>query len=98
MKLITSKPWWWFITGKEWGSVAMTWGDTVYCAEDKVREDILVHERVHIKQCNGKWYISLWFLIRSMVDDKFYRRLEHEAYMAQMEYATKNYRDHGRRT
>lgn len=95
MKLQTSKPWWWFITGKEWGSVAMTFGNTVYLKEDKVREDILVHERVHIKQCKGKWYISLWFLIRCMVDDKFYQKLEWEAKKEQIDYAIKNYRNRG---
>ncbi len=98
MKLITSKPWWWFITGKLWGDVAMTWGDKVYCAKDKVREDILVHERVHIKQCRGKWYISLWFLIRCSVDSKFYNKLEDEAYKAQRIYLYENYRNNGRRT
>lgn len=93
MKLITSKPWWWFITGKEWGSVAMTWGNRVYCAKDKVRKDILVHERVHIKQCKGKWYISLWFLLRCSVDNKFYKKLEDEAYMAQFKYLHENSRN-----
>lgn len=98
MKLITSKPWWWFITGKPWGSVALTWGNTVYCAEDKVREDILVHERVHIKQCKGKWYISLWFLIRCMVDDKFYQKLEREAKNEQIKYVLKYSGNNGRRS
>ena len=93
MKLITSKPWWWAITGKEWGSVAMTFGSNVYCAKDKVREDILVHERVHIRQNKGKWYISLWFLIRCMVDDKFYQSLEQEAYNAQYKYLNENNRN-----
>lgn len=85
-KLITNKPWWWFLTGKKWGTVAMTFGNRVYIHPKDIREDILVHERVHIKQNKGKWYISLWFLIRSTIQPKFYKQLELEAYIAQYDY------------
>jgi len=84
MNLISKKPWWWFITGKKWGTVAMTWGKNVYITEKDMRPDILAHEQKHIEQNKGKWYISLWFLIRSTFDDKFYRRLEDEAKQAQI--------------
>lgn len=85
-KILTKKPFWWFLTGKEWGDVALTWGNRIYCREDRLRDDILVHERVHIRQNKGKWYLSLWFLIRSTFDNKFYRKLEKEAYEEQYKY------------
>lgn len=98
-KIISKKPFWWFLTGRKWGTVAMTWGSTIYCKEDQLRPDIIAHEEVHIKQCKGKWYISLWFLIRSTFDDKFYQKLEHEAKMAQMKvYFYENNRNNGSRT
>lgn len=89
-KIINKKPFWWFITGRKWGSVAMTWGNNIYCPRDKLTDDILIHEKVHIRQNKGKWYISLWFLIRSTFDDKFYQKLEWEAKKEQMNYLFKN--------
>ena len=89
-KIVNKKPFWWFITGKSWGEVAMTWGNIIYCPLDKLTDDILVHERVHIRQNKGKWYISLWFLIRSTFDDRFYQRIEWEAKREQMQYLYDN--------
>lgn len=95
LNLVHNKPWWWFMTGRKWGEVAMTFGDKVYVKEDQARPDVLVHESVHVRQCKGKWYISLWFLIRSTFDDKFYRDLEEEAEVEQMNYVYENNRDNG---
>lgn len=94
MKLITKRPWWWAITGKKWGTVAMCWGSNIYGDEKTLaRGDIIAHEMKHIEQNKGKWYISLWFLIRSTFDDKFYQRIEFEARQAQLRYIYENSRD-----
>lgn len=97
MRIINKKPWWWFITGKKWGTVAMTWGNTVYGTREGLRPDIMAHEMEHIRQNKGKWYISLWFLIRCTFDEKFYKRLEYEATQAQLRYLYENYRNNGLR-
>lgn len=98
MRLEIKKPWWWFLTGKKWGEVAMTWGATIYCEEDKLRDDVLIHELEHVRQNRGKWYLSLWFLIRGTVDKKFYEKLEMEAKRAQFHYLNANHRLDGLRT
>lgn len=98
MKLVTKKPFWWFITGREWGTVAMTWGDKIYGSPEALRPDIIAHEMEHIRQHKGKWYVSLWFLIRSTFDHKFHEKLESEARRAQLRYIYENSRNNGSRT
>lgn len=95
---ITKKPWWWFITCREWGTVAMTWGNNIYGSPEALRPDIIAHELHHIKQNKGKWYISLWFLVRSTFDDKFYQKLEFDARQAQLRFIYENSRNNGLRT
>lgn len=85
-RIVSKKPWWWSITGREWGTVAMTWGKTIYGSPQALRPDIIAHEKHHIIQNKGRWYISLWFLIRSMFDEAFYERLESEARQAQLRF------------
>lgn len=92
-KIITKKPFWWIITGREWGTVAMTWGNRIYGSREALRADIIAHEIEHIKQNKGKWYISLWFLIRSTFDKKFYDKLEFDARQAQLRYIYENSRN-----
>ena len=97
IRLVKNKPWWWdFLTGKDWEITAMTWGNTIYGGEKALsRPDIMAHEMCHVKQNKGKWYISLWFLIRSTFDSKFYNQLEFEARQAQLKYIYENSRNNG---
>lgn len=99
-RIITKKPWWWIITGKNWGDVAMTWGNNIYIHEDKIREDVIVHEKVHVRQHKGNWFYALYIFIRSTFSKEFYDRLEFEAYIEQYDYLKKheNNRDNGSRT
>lgn len=80
MNLITKKPWWWFITGKEWGTVAMTWGKNVYVHEVHMEnERILRHEACHVRQHRGSWWVALYHFIRSNLSSEYYERMEAEA-------------------
>jgi hypothetical protein len=79
MKLITKKPWWWFITGRRWGEVAMTWGNNVYCAEDKWTPRIRRHEECHVRQHKGSNWVAFYHLVRSTFSEEYYNKLEDEA-------------------
>lgn len=79
MKLITKKPFWWIITGRKWGDVAMTWGNNVYIAEDKITARILRHEACHVRQHRGSWWVALYHFIRSTLSEDYYNKMEEEA-------------------
>lgn len=99
-KIVSKRPWWWFITGRKWGEVAMTFGDTIYCQEDKLRPDILVHELVHVRQHKESKLYAFYILMRSTLDNDFYEKLEREAKNAQIKYILEhdNRRDDGVRS
>lgn len=86
MNLITKKPWWWFITGRQWGDVAMTWGKNVYIAEDKIRGEILAHEMCHVRQHKGSNWVALYHFIRANLSNDYYNKMEEEATQAQLAY------------
>lgn len=79
IKIVHKKPWWWSITGREWGSVAMTWGNTIYCRQDKLTPRILRHETCHVRQHKGSGWIALYQFIRSNFSEKYYNKMEEEA-------------------
>lgn len=78
-KLITKKPWWWFIVGREWGTVAMTWGSRVYCAENKWSHRIRRHEECHVRQHRSSWWVALYHFVRANLSEEYYNRMEAEA-------------------
>lgn len=92
-KLKTTKPFWWSLTGAEWGTVAVTLGDSIYYPNE-LPTPILAHELVHIKQNGGSLLKHLWLMYKSG-DLDFYTRLEQEAHQAQYEEAL-NYMDEQR--
>lgn len=79
MKIVYKKPWWWVITGREWGEVAMTWGDTIYCTKERLTPRILRHEACHVRQHRGSRAIAFYHLIRSIFSEKYYNKMEQEA-------------------
>lgn len=78
-KLVTTKPFWWFITGHHWGDVAMTWGKNIYIAEDKITAKVLRHELCHVRQHKGSNWWALYHFIRSNLSDEYYNKMEQEA-------------------
>lgn len=78
-KIVTKEPFWWFITGKKWGDVAMTFGNVIYCRADKLTPDVLAHEMVHLKQHKYSKLYAFYILIRSSLNHKFHDKLELEA-------------------
>lgn len=85
-KIITKKPFWWFITGKPWGSVAMAFGDTIYCSKDKLTDEIIAHEKVHLRQHKYSKLYATYILIKCTFNNKFYEELEREAYREQLRF------------
>lgn len=81
MKIITKKPWWWFLTKVPWGKAAVTLGDSIYFPT-LLPPWIIAHERVHIRQCKGSVLRHLWLMYKSS-DMKFYEDLERPAHQAQ---------------
>lgn len=79
MKIVTKRPWWWGVTGVKWGSHAMTWGNNVYIAEDKISPRILRHEACHVRQHKGSWWVALYHFIRMNLSEKYYNKMEDEA-------------------
>lgn len=74
----------------------MTWGRYIYCAKDKVTDDILVHELLHVKQHRGSWWIAL----KKFLFTKDWEQDEEEAHNYQLRFLLEDedYRNNGRRT
>ena len=83
MKLVTKKPWWWFITGAKWGECAVTLGSSIYYPKE-LPPPILEHEKVHIKQCGGSVLMHLFLMHLPL---EMYRLMEQEAHQAQYKSA-----------
>lgn len=87
MKIVNKKPWWWILTGAPWTEECVTTlGSTIYCMKENLEEETIVHEMVHIQQCNGSYLKSIWFAFRDIFDREHYFQAELEAYKAQMKF------------
>ena len=75
--------------GVKWGTVSVTYGDTVY-SQDPISEDLKAHEAVHIRQ-QGNDPAGWWQ--RYLEDPDFRRTQEIEAYREQFRFIKKNYKD-----
>ena len=74
--------------GVNWGSVIITYGDTIYSKNLPV-DNIIVHEKVHIKQ-QAEIGADAWW--DRYFEDKDFRLLQElEAHKAQLKFIRENY-------
>jgi hypothetical protein len=79
------------VFGVDWNKqkLVITYGDTIYCKNVPVSDDLVVHESTHIKQqlAMGK---EIWWE-KYFVDKDFRLSQEKEAYLNQWNYIKDNY-------
>jgi len=66
-------------------TTAFTFGDTIYC-DKKLSEDVLVHERIHLRQMRHSNLYGTVHFLRCWWSKDFFYRTELEAYREQYKY------------
>lgn len=83
-------------SGVNWDQgMVITYGDTIYCKDD-LRDDIIAHEAVHIRQQTVDMDKDVWW-DRFFADPVFRLEQEVEAYRAQIVWARDNWTRQQRR-
>ena len=93
MKLSKKKPLIWPLVklcfpSATWGTVIVTWGDTVYCAQD-LNSSLIAHEQVHVDQQKGNWLYGLWWWMQYIVSNEFRLKTELPAHQAEYKQVCK---------
>ena len=86
MKILHKQPWFfpifkYFFPGLGSKSI-ITFGDTIY-SPDTMLDDVLEHEKIHIKQQKGSKIYAFFFAIVFIVSPKFRLKTELEAFRHQ---------------
>lgn len=76
-------------TGLQWGKgIVFTYGNTIYSEDHPLKEDVLVHELVHVRQQSG--FQNLEEYLNQYLNDQMFRyEMELEAYRAQWQFLKK---------
>ena len=61
-------------------------GDTIYSRHNPVPQDVLVHEKVHLKQMKYSKLYGVWHFARFVLSKGFRYRIELEAFRAQYKF------------
>lgn len=70
----------------------LTFGRSIYCAL-QITEDLLVHEKVHVKQQKGSYFYAIFWWVKYIFLSDFRYKQEIEAYGAQYKFLCGKYKD-----
>lgn len=90
----------WFVLwpGADPNHTIIAFGDHVFIPGNSIREDLIVHEAVHLEQQKHSYLYAIWWYIKYFVSTRFRLEKEVEAYGQQIIFLINGINRKGRRS